>query len=181
MRGRGVRLCWPPELEQLYRGPELALLKQLPARSREVIAFHDLAFPLAAGCDEVVIDVSQSINRVTTATDVAPCVCPKSFLWMRRRRRIIEPNEELALQGMPLYTRDQLQDFSQREIRDLAGMAFCGHNVLAIMFGVFSTYDFPDVLAGSDTPPSPPSWTDFDTATGGSSSRSSGCGDSPVL
>ncbi|CAK0904682.1 unnamed protein product, partial [Prorocentrum cordatum] len=159
-RAKGLR--WPPEMENIYDSRDLELIQQLPLRSREVIAFHDLTNPMSGPMsrlqpgDEIIIDVGQSINRTTAALNLAPCVCPKSLLWMRRRRRLVEPYEELALQGVPIYDKADLSAFSHREVRDLAGMAFCGHNVLALLFAVFSTYHFPDILAGPSLPASTP-------------------------
>ena len=116
---------------QIYNAAELQALAVLPTRAKEVVAFWDLRSGRADGFEEV-IDVGQSINRITSAKDAIPCCMPRGLLWLRRRFRLVEPNESLAFQGVRLRKFVEVADFSPSELQSLAGNAFCGNTVAAV-------------------------------------------------
>ena len=94
---------------------------------------------------DTILDLSQGLHRIPVGKDVAPCIIPNSILWSRRRCRCLFANEALALQGFQLLPRDRLSSFSHMELMSLAGNAFCGHNVMAILIAILSVYEWPQV------------------------------------
>ena len=97
------------------------------------------------------LDVAQSLSRVSRCTDAVPCVLPNSILWLRRQGRVVEPGEALFLQGLPMRTSNQLSLWTKAELMDLAGNAFCGGNVAALLLASLVEYTWP--LATSKTAP----------------------------
>ena len=93
----------------------------------------DLIDPMGPDGPEKVIDLSQNLDRVTQGNDCTPCILPRGILFARRAFRLVEPNERLHLQGMPLLSKYDLAGFSQAEVSDLAGNAFSGQSVLACL------------------------------------------------
>lgn len=116
---------------------------QLPRRCREIVFFWDATKPAPASPEEEVLDLGQSIHRVPHCTNAVPCILPNSILWLRRRFRVVEPNEALVLQGFPLLSYQQLASWSSAELMDLAGNAFCGENVIAILIAALTAYAWP--------------------------------------
>lgn len=137
-RCKGLR--YPVRLELFYSAWELGRLSVLPARCQEVVAWFDMTLGrVQHDADEQVIDVSQSINRAPWAVAASTCVVPRGMMWLRKRFRLMQPNEGLAAQGFPLYTRRQLSAFSESEVADLAGNTFCSHTALAFIVAALAT------------------------------------------
>jgi hypothetical protein len=79
------------------------------------------------------VDVGQTITRMPVGVGRTPCIIPRSNLWMRRNFRMVESPEALRLQGLIGLDLSRLGEFSDAELFDLAGNAFCGTNCLAIL------------------------------------------------
>lgn len=142
---RSKNLRWPHLLELIYSKEKLSKLRMLPRRMREIIAFIDqTSAPIREDSPDEIIDIGQMLNRVSRATEKTLCVMPWGVLWSRKRFRMLEANETLALQSWPLMTRAQLSGFSSVEISDLAGNAFNGANVAACLLALLTTYTWPE-------------------------------------
>jgi hypothetical protein len=141
---RAAAVLWPPCFELRYAAEAYARLMTLPRRPRECIFYADETGPdLGDPDDEEVIDVQQGIGRFPRCLRGSPCILPNAILWLRKRSRRMFPNECLHLQSLPLRTRAQYANYSNAELMSLAGNAFCGHNVMAILVALLSTYRWP--------------------------------------
>ena len=118
-----------------------------PQRARECVAYYDATGNVLTKGQAEIIDVGQGLLRVAHCMDASPCILPNAMLWARSLGRRVFPNECLALQGLPLRTREAYSEFSQSELQSLAGNAFCGTNVMAILLAVFSVYSWPMLVA----------------------------------
>ena len=119
-----------------YTTEQIKRLQTLPERCREIIYFWDRTKPIPEAPHEQAIDVGQTIFRVPHCEDATPCLLPKSLMWLRRSFRLLEPPEALALQGLPRYTYEELEQLRNGDLSCLAGNAFCGHDALALMASV---------------------------------------------
>lgn len=140
-RSHGLR--YPTMLEMHYNEQELAIVNKLPQRSREIILFWDLSQGRAT--TEMVLDLSQGIGRVPRCDECLTCVLPRGALWLRKRFRLVQPNECLVAQGLPLYTKAQLSSLSRAELLSLAGNAFNAHTAMAFVIAAFTVFPFPGI------------------------------------
>ena len=105
-------------------------------RAQEIVAFWDLKYGrIPSGGNEVVIDTSQSINRVPHLENGLPCVTPGCAFWLRMRFRRLEPTECLAAQGvvlLPFQFHALASYFSRAELLSLAGNAFNLNSCMAV-------------------------------------------------
>ena len=144
-RTHGVR--HPPVYELFYTEAEIRRLASLPERSRQIVYFLDKSRgKLSGDMPEEAVDVGQSINRTPIVQNGLPCICPKQLCWLRKRMRLVEPNEQLAGQGLKLYSRNELANFSRGEISDLAGNAFCANTCLAVTFSALGSVPLEPLL-----------------------------------
>jgi site-specific DNA-cytosine methylase len=143
---RMAGLRYPPIFAMHYTQEELARMDVLPDRAKQVVLYLDLTLGrvVLPGMQEQVADVLQSINRVPTATGATPCILPHGLLWLRGRMRLMQANECLAAQGFPLYARPELANFSDVEVVDLAGNAFCSNTCMAFVLAALSCFDLSD-------------------------------------
>lgn len=133
---RRAGLRYPPVLALSYDGDRAQRLLALPDRCREIVYYLDEVHGRPAV--EEVVDLGQSINRTTRGEGFTPCLLPNSIMWARLAFRELEPPESLALQGLPWFGYDRLSGYSNRELFNLAGNAFCGNNALALVMAAFS-------------------------------------------
>lgn len=133
-------LSYPPQYSLHYSEEQIQALQAVPERSREIIFFWDQIHPLPDAPHEETIDVGQTIFRAPHCLDASTCLLPNSLIWLRRAFRLLVPSEALLLQGLPLYTYDELEQFRTRELNCLAGNAFCGNNALALMAGAIAAH-----------------------------------------
>ena len=143
----------PPNFGDMYSEDEIGALQCVPPREREIVYFYDATRKKPEAPYEEVLDLSQYIDRTPIAQNCTPCITPGSKLWLRRRFRLVKPNERLMLQGLPLYTFDDLNGFSANLINDLAGNAFCGFNIVAWFVSLHASYDYPFSLQDEDEEP----------------------------
>lgn len=122
----------------------------MPVRCRELVAWADkTAQPWEDSDDEEILDLSQGIQRLNRARRASPCVLPGSRLWMRRKGRRILPTEALVLQGWPLMCQRDLPEWSRAQLMSLAGNAFCGQSVQAVLIAALAVYPWPDAPPAS--------------------------------
>lgn len=131
----------PPTYALLYDEKELKQLQSLPPRCREVVFFFDSLHGRTS--EEEVIDISCSINRVPRCVGAMPCCTPKGMFWLRKKFRLIEPNECLQAQGIRLRARHEVSAFSPAELQALAGNAFNAYTALAVTIAALSSFAFP--------------------------------------
>ena len=100
----------------------------MPRREAEMIYLYNSLMPLEDGVDDIeaFIDTNLSIKRVYQTLGYVQCLTPKAKMYMRRRRRYLLGEEALRLQGIWIKDAPSLRKFSDRQLHDLAGNAFCG-------------------------------------------------------
>ena len=120
-------------------------MRQFEFLSQEVIAWHDLKYgKLAEDDDEEIVDIGQNLGRTPRCSAAAPCVTPNALLWARKRQRLLEGVEVMALQGYPHFDLESVSNImSPANFTNLAGNAFCGYNMLAIAIAQLSAYEWP--------------------------------------
>ena len=96
-RDKGIP--YPPLFEQRYSSDEIAALRCLPPRERDFVYFYEAIREKPEAPHEEALDVSQNVDRVPFAQDCTPCITPGAHFWLRRRFRLVKPNERLMLQG----------------------------------------------------------------------------------
>ena len=74
--------------------------------------------------DEIVVDLSQSLDRPREGFSLMPAITPKSRLWRRRQCEWLLAPECLRAQGFEPRLVRHVRDFSHRQIVDLAGNSF---------------------------------------------------------
>lgn len=124
---RSKNLRRPPLLELIYSKEKLSKLRMLPRRMREIIAFIDqTSAPMSEDSPDEIIVISHMLNRDSRAIGKTPFVMPRGVLWSRKRFRMLEANEKLALQAWPLMTRAQLSGFPRWRSPTLPGTPSMG-------------------------------------------------------
>ena len=91
-----------------------------------------------------VVDLSQTLTRARwSVAGTSSCVTPGAMFWSLSRSRLLVSSEKMALQGV-CRTRYQREGspFSQRLLADLAGNAFNGGCVLAVLMAVLGSVAF---------------------------------------
>ena len=84
-------------------------------------------------------NVSQNAHRVGLATGKACCLTPGAQVWMRNEGRFLKGEEALRTQGFWLANRQRLAEFSDKQLRGLAGSAFsagCVASALLVLLAV---------------------------------------------
>lgn len=133
-------LRYPPTLQMMYSQEELRSLAKLSRRAQEIVAFFDLVRGRATDYEEV-IDLSQSLHRITSARGCIPCCLPRGILWLRQRFRLVEATEALAFQGIRRRTFAEVGgSFTPAELHALAGNAFCANTVMACTIAAFAVF-----------------------------------------
>ena len=85
------------------------------------------------------IYISQNPLRVGFATGKTCCLTPGAEVWLRNEGRLLKGEEALRIQGFWLADRQRLAEFSDSQLRDLAGNAFsagCVGSALLVLFAV---------------------------------------------
>ena len=88
-------------------------------------------------------DLNMTMNWGMWQEDVAPCIVSSSITWLRgscpvrKVDRLLSGKEMLTLQGFDARLIGKTaRVFSQRELVDLAGNAFCGPVLYAVVTGI---------------------------------------------
>lgn len=162
-----VEVKWPRLHAEMFeklglsqRGVELLVEQQdlsgfgMSDRMAQVFAYDSILAPSTGTWGERVIDLSQSITRYASATDHMPCLTPKGCMFLRRRRRPVLGIESLALQGLELQhmcAAESYRSFSNTQLLDLAGNAFCGAVLQAIVVATWCVLEWPGVSSSEET------------------------------
>lgn len=141
-----VNLTWPPEFDETFAEKT----RSLPRRMSEVLFYHESQHRDTPG--EIVVDLNYSMNWGAASYGKCPCIVSTSMLWCLRRNggQEILPEEALCLQGFS-HSAMRPQAFSGRQVYDLAGNAFNGGVLAAVISACFASCDWAeclDVLAG---------------------------------
>jgi len=136
---RVKNLNYPPVLGLVYSPEEILQLSFLVPRCRDMVYYQDsVRGRIGPEDEEETMDLAQGLHRLPICVGASTCILPKSNIWLRKRFRRVTPAEALHLQGFPLKTRAELAEWSPSEISDLAGNAFCGLNVMAVLIGTLT-------------------------------------------
>lgn len=131
---RAARIPYPPVYELYFRGAALQRVLALPERARQIVVWFDKTSTGSSDpSEEEVVDLGQNLWRAPRSRNSSTCILPNSVLWLRRRQRRIYPNECLHLQGIKLRSAQDLCAFNNAELMGLAGNAFSGSNVAALL------------------------------------------------
>ena len=140
-------MCWPPPIPESW-------LDSVHARGREIVWFYKqkLQKSMCKRGGVIVLDANQSIDRIHKATDKVPCVCPSGILIMLnfKKGNLEEPQvvrisgiEALMLQFVPPSSIPNADKFTDRQLMDLAGNAFCGVAAYVAAASALSSSIFP--------------------------------------
>ena len=122
-------LGWPPEA--------LPWEAQRGRRRAEVIVLMEKTVE-GTEADQC-FDVSQTALRVGLATGKTCCLTPGAEAWLCNEGRLLKGEEALRAQGFWLADRQRLAEFSNTQLRGLAGSAFsagCVASALLVLLAV---------------------------------------------
>lgn len=118
----------------------------LPERCREVVYFKALQHgSIVDGVGphvsrEVVVDVSQSIDRAPTCdAGVATCLTGSSLLWLLRSKRLMLGVEVFCMQGGSANNYPKLTSAKNSLLLDMAGNMFNGPVFTTVVFAAISS------------------------------------------
>ena len=124
--------------------------KVLPSREEQVLSY---ALQYAGG-NVTSADISQRIDRVSLGRDgVLPTITPHNKTWLVEQGRPLTGFEALGLQGFPMDILSSSEHCpSDPQLMDLAGNAFSGPVVMAVLVCMFAGLgDLADRIQG-DSP-----------------------------
>jgi hypothetical protein len=101
---------------------------------------------------EQCFDISQTALRVGLATGKACCLTPGAEVWLRSEGRLLKGEEALRAQGFWQAGRQRLAEFTDKQLRGLAGNAFsagCVASALLVLLVVMRGCD--SCLRGGDS------------------------------
>lgn len=108
-------------------------------REVEIVNLILIKYPLRPDDDEeLIIDVSQSIDRVTPMKNKFPCMTPNQRVYLCRRRRMLTGEEALRLQGLWREHVPFMDEMTDRQLHDLAGNAFCSVSFAACLLSLLA-------------------------------------------
>ena len=134
---QSAALQWPPVWDN-----DEALTKavqHLPRRAQEAVYFYTKT---GKGPEETVHDVNMNLEWNSVAVEVCPTIVCSSTLWLRKAMREIWGAEALSLQGFPLCDLHH-EAYSHTRMMELAGNAFNGLVVAAVMTAAMTHISFP--------------------------------------
>ena len=121
-------LDWPPEA--------LPWEAQLGRRRAEIIFLMEKTVEGTEA--EQCLDVSQTALRVGLATGKTCCLTPGAEVWLRSEGRLLNGEEALHIQGFWLADRQRLAEFTDKQLRDLAGNAFSAGCVASALLALLA-------------------------------------------
>jgi len=119
-----ARYPWVEVLTDRERGV-LELVETEESRSAE------------ADNEEELWELSQTIKRGQVVSSGVPCLKPGGKPWLKKRRRLLVPEERLAIQGI-FASREIMDMFSSMLKNSLAGNAFSGPVFMVIFLALMS-------------------------------------------
>jgi len=112
-------------------------IETLSDRERGVLELVEAAAPPndAEENDEEIWDLSQTVKRGGVVASGLPCLKPTGKPWLKKRRRLLLPEERLAIQG--IFAHEEIfSQFSSAFKSELAGNAFSGPVFLVIFLAL---------------------------------------------
>lgn len=110
----------------------------LPHRYADLLAHIEAKCPLMSDSTEVTLDMSQSLNRIHLTKDKLSTLTGRGEKWLRKRARPLCGIECLQAQGFNCSAlEDTLATFPNRDLKDLAGNAFCAVSVAQLLTATF--------------------------------------------
>ena len=146
-----LSLPWPPRIS-----PDLEAVAQrfgLSRRQVEVIHFLDQAHMCSdPSKDHVFADINMSLGWVSPSVGHVPCLVSTSQIWCFKLKHPLLGSEALALQGFGFG--DQVAIYpchlAQRYTMDLAGNAFNGGVLAALLAATLAAHTWDKLLRDSD-------------------------------
>ncbi|CAE8588694.1 unnamed protein product, partial [Polarella glacialis] len=127
---------WPVPVDDALAASEW--YQTSPKREKEVLALGFLDH-IAKNIDY--IDSYHSANRIPSSARVLPIVLPNSTFFDYNNMRFLLGRENLRFQGLN-FKDDVLDRFTEQDLGNLAGNAFAGTVMLAVLIAVFSSLEF---------------------------------------
>ncbi|CAK9071499.1 unnamed protein product, partial [Durusdinium trenchii] len=123
---------WPLQIPKAVQASKWFPL--LTKRAREVVGFAaDDKYRMKKKVS--VADVYHSANRYSTGTRSLPVILPRSIAWSFAKQRPLLGRELLRCQGHS-YDHDFLSSFTESQLGNLAGNAFAGNVIVAVVLAV---------------------------------------------
>ena len=132
----GAGLKWPPD----WSGPWCHLwnkVQYLSNRHKEIVYYYTTKND---GLEtETSHDLNFNLMWDSNTEDIVCCVATSSFIWLRRRERLLFGEEALALQGVGHRRQSAGREFySQSECYRVAGDAFNGFVAMLVFLCLFT-------------------------------------------
>ena len=151
-----AHVAWPPEL-QMYPA-FVAKASCLPPRAQEILFLEEtLSGPAENLLNLKCRDLNMTMAWGSWRESHTPCVVSTASMWLRGPRpggaidRLLSGKELLHLQGFEARVQEAApQAFSHKDKTDLAGNAFCGPILLALVSGVVACVDWDIAFRSKD-------------------------------
>ncbi len=141
-------LAWPPDFDEEF----LEVVSGHPDRVKELVFFLEQTNqPLVKQGVELFADVNLSIGWCRLLPNIVPCLVSTTQLWSVSRRRIVCGEETLALQGFCHSAQRNTKKWRSRQLVDLAGNAFNGAVLVAVLTAALSSFPWQQMPPHSAT------------------------------
>ena len=152
-----ARVAWPPVLPQAF----VAKASCLTTRAQEVLFLEEtLSGPAESLQTLKCRDLNMTMGWGKWRESQVPCVVSTSVLWLRGPRpggtidRLLSGKELLQLQGFDAHRQEETpHGFTQKDKVDLAGNAFCGPILFAVVSGVVACVNWQAAFEAKDRVP----------------------------
>ncbi len=137
---------WPPVFAEDFAEK----VGCLAHRCQELVYFLEQVHKaeLTMGC-EFVADVNLSIQWCRARKREVPCIVSSSRMWALHRGRLLAGEELLALQGFSIQVQhDYCDTWSHKQLVDLAGNAYNGAVLAAVVTAVLASHQPPLPVGG---------------------------------
>ena len=154
-----AHVAWPPEL---HMSPAfVAKASCLTTRAQEILFLEETLSGPAENLQNLKCrDLNMTMAWGNWRESEVPCVVSTASLWLRGPRpggaidRLLSGKELLQLQGFEARRQEEAPHaFSQRDKTDLAGNAFCGPMLFALVSGVVACVDWEIAFRSKDHVP----------------------------
>jgi len=138
-------LSWPPQYPDSFKD----MVRHLPERKQQALYYWDCIMKRQdiMAEEELMVDTNMSCDWQNVHMGICPCIVSSSSLWLLKRGRFLQPCEALHLQGFPVQIQQEcIPPLSCREKVDLAGNAFSGQVLLAVLLALVTGVDWSLVL-----------------------------------
>ena len=131
-------------------------IRGLSPREQSIIEFLDYTAEHSdTGDGEIFVDIDQNIDRIHRSP-IVPTLCDRSKIYMQKQRALLPSLAHLRLQHIDVDKLPALGSVGPSMWRQLAGQAFCGSAVIAVLIAMVAHLDVSKLPGSSSNLPSVP-------------------------